>query len=321
MGRANAAYYAGHDPFADFVTAPEISQMFGELLGAWAVTVWQSMGSPARLILAEAGPGRGTLMQDALRLASRLAPGFAAAAQLWLIETSPRLRGEQASRLPQAQFAASLGEIPAGPMILIANEFIDALPIRQFRKLTEGWAERFVEAGAFVEEPCAAPTHGLDPDAIRPGEIIESCPDGEAFVQSLASRLAAHNGAALLIDYGPLQSSPGDSLQALRGGQPADPLADPGGADLTAHVDFSHLARLARAAGAASYGPLAQGSFLSRLGLYQRAQSLARGKDAKTALRLMNEANRLADPTTMGSLFKVLALTAPHLPAPAGFAP
>ncbi len=314
MARANGAYYATHDPFADFVTSPEISQMFGELLGAWAANCWQAMGSPGRVILAEAGPGRGTLMADALRLIARLAPGFAAAIEVWLIETSPLLRTEQARRVPRARFADDLGQLPVGPMILLGNEFLDALPIRQFRRTGAGWAERFVLDAAFIEIACENP--GRDAQI---GEIVEICEPAEAFVSAVAQRVVAQNGVALLIDYGPMQSAAGDSLQALRGGKPADPLIDPGQADLTAHVDFARLVQLAQNAGALAYGPLAQGSFLSRLGLYQRAQVLARGKEPKLAMKLIHEANRLADPTTMGSLFKVMAIAHPVLPMPAGF--
>jgi NADH dehydrogenase [ubiquinone] 1 alpha subcomplex assembly factor 7 len=314
MARANAAYYASHNPFADFVTAPEISQMFGELLGAWAASCWQAMGQPARVILAEAGPGRGTLMADALRLIARLMPGFAQAAEVWLIETSPRLRAEQATRVPGARFADDLNSLPPGPMILLANEFLDALPIRQFRRTEDGWMERFVADGAFVEEPCPPP-----PREAEVGEIVEICEPAEAFVAALAARVKSQGGIGLLIDYGPMQSGPGDSLQALRGGKPADPLADPGAADVTAHVDFARLKSVAESAGAAVYGPLAQGSLLSRLGIYQRAQQLARGKEPNIAMKQMSNANRLADPAAMGSLFKALAVAHPHLAVPPGF--
>lgn len=314
MARANAAYYAIHDPFADFVTAPEISQMFGELLGAWAAQVWQDMGSPHRVVLAEAGPGRGSLMADALRVIAKLTPDFLAAIDLWLIETSPLLRQAQASALPRAQFADDLYGLPSGPLILLANEFLDALPIRQFRHTASGWAERWVQNGDFIEIPSEPPPRDADD-----GDIIERCQAAEAFIAAVAARVAASGGAALFIDYGPSKSAPGDSLQALLGGKPANPLSAPGSADLTAHVDFETLANIAAASGASTQGPLAQGSFLSRLGIYQRAQVLARGKEPKLAMRLMAEANRLADPTTMGSLFKVLAVMDPKLPLPPGF--
>ena len=314
MARANAAYYATHDPFADFVTAPEISQMFGELIGAWAAGCWQAMGSPARVLVAEAGPGRGTLMADALRLVDRMAPDLSRALELWLIETSERLRAKQERTLPRAQFVHELSSLPEGPLILIANEFLDALPIRQFCRTESGFTERFVWNNAYLEMPCDAP-----PRDAGPGEIVEWGEAAEAFTSALARRVVHSGGVGLLVDYGPARSGPGESLQALRGGKPADPLSEPGTADLTAHVDFEALARVARAAGAAVYGPVAQGSFLSRLGIYQRAQVLARGKEPRLAMRLMAEANRLADPTAMGSLFKVLAVADPKLPLTAGF--
>ena len=315
MARANGAYYATHDPFAAFVTAPEISQMFGELIGAWAATCWQAMGSPGAVVLAEAGPGRGSLMADALRLVGKLAPEFGQALDLWLIESSELLRGAQERALPRARFADGLDGLPAGPLILIANEFLDALPIRQFCRNDDGLCERYVCDGEFVEVPCEASAR-----VCEVGEIVEWGEVGEAFVAALARRVVDNGGAGLLVDYGPSRSAAGESLQALHGGKPADPLVDPGTADLTAHVDFGALAGVARAAGAAVYGPLAQGSFLSRLGIYQRAQVLARGKEPRVAMKLMAEANRLADPTAMGSLFKVLVVADPKLPAPAGFA-
>jgi len=314
MARANAAYYATHDPFADFTTAPEISQMFGELIGAWAATCWEAMGSPARVVLAEAGPGRGSLMADALRLVGKMAPDFARALELWLIETSPALRAAQERALPGARFVAELAEVPEGPLILIANEFLDALPIRQFSRDEHGFTERLVEGGGFVEIACAPP-----PREAAVGEIVEWGEAAQGFVDALARRVVSSGGAGLLVDYGPAQSGPGDSLQALRGGKPADPLAELGSADLTAHVDFEALAQVARTAGAAIYGPLAQGSFLSRLGIYQRAQVLARGKPPERAMKLMAEANRLADPAAMGSLFKALVVADPKMPVPAGF--
>ena len=315
MARANAAYYATHDPFADFTTAPEISQVFGELLGAWAAVAWQAMGAPGRVLLVEAGPGRGTLMVDALRLVARVAPGFAAAIELHLIETSPRLAAVLAERLPQATVHAGLAEIPAGPMILFANEFLDALPIRQFVRRDGAWRERHVEAGIFHERGEVA----LD----LPGEegaVRERGEAAAAFAASVATRVAAQGGIALFLDYGPAASGEGDSLQALRAGRPAPPLEAVGEADLTAHVDFAALAAAARQAGAAVHGPLAQGIFLARLGLHQRAGVLARSLPPARATAILQAARRLAEPDGMGRLFKVLALTPPALPAPEGFA-
>ena len=314
MARANAAYYATHDPFADFTTAPEIGQVFGELIGAWAAVAWQQAGSPAPFNLIEAGPGRGTLMADALRALSRVAPGFTQAARIHLVETSPRLRAEQARRVPHAAWHNTLESVPQGPAILIANEFLDALPIRQFVRMPTGWAERFVADGRFVEQ------HAAPPGRHAPkGAVVEIGEAGLAWTRALAGRLLRDGGAALILDYGTARSLPGDSLQALRDGRPADPLADPGSADLTAHVDFAALACAAEEAGAAAYGPVPQGSFLGRLGLAQRTARLASARPDHAAA-LHEAAARLAAPARMGTLFKALCLTHPDAPEPPGFA-
>ena len=316
MARANAAYYATRDPFADFTTAPEIAQMFGELLGAWAAVCWHSMGQPDPVLLVEAGPGRGTLMADALRGLHRAAPAFCAALRLHLIETSPRLRAVQAEALPGAVWHDDLATLPAGPMLLLANEFLDALPIRQFAHRASGWTERHVAAGAFVEHPAEPPPHVAGPI----GAIVEHGEAAIAWVTALARRLCRDGGAALLTDYGPQRSAPGDSLQAISGGRPAHPLAGPGDADLTAHVDFAALAAAARSAGAVVHGPIAQGALLERLGLFVRTQRLARALPAADALALVAAAQRLAQPERMGALFKALAICHPALPTPPGFA-
>jgi SAM-dependent MidA family methyltransferase len=315
MARANAAYYASRDPYADFTTAPEISQVFGELLGLWAAVVWDMMGRPDPVILAEAGPGRGTLMADALRAVRSVAPDFAAALRLHLLETSPRLRQAQAARLPGATWHANVADLPAGPLLLLANEFFDALPIRQFVRRGAGWAERYVEDGHFVEIGCPAPGREA-PD----GAVVERCEPALAIAAALGRRCAQAGGAALVLDYGPQASAPGDSLQALASGRPADPLAQPGNADLTAHVDFQAIAQAARAAGAAVQGPLPQGVLLARLGLYQRTDRLARGQPPQRAGSLIAAAQRLAEPERMGRLFKAMALCHPALPSLPGFA-
>ena len=320
MGRANAAYYASHDPFADFTTAPEIAQAFGEILGLWAAVTWQALGSPAPVLLAEAGPGRGTLMADALRAISRAAPAFRAALSVQLIETSPRLCALQAAALPAGTvWHARLDTLPDAPLILLANEFLDALPIRQFVRRGAGWSERFVADGAFVERPADPAALTISAASGGDGTVVEVCEPAREFVAALARRLAARPGAALLLDYGPAEPATGDSLQALRGGIPADPLADPGEADLTAHVDFPALAAIARAAGAAVHGPLPQGALLTRLGLFQRTDRLARGQPPARAMALIAAARRLAEPVRMGRLVKALALCHPDCPTPAGF--
>ena len=368
MARANAAYYATQDPFRDFTTAPEITQVFGELLGLWAATVWDQMGRPAPVILAECGPGRGALMQDAIRAIAQVTPEFHAAHRLHLVETSPRLHAQQAARLPAAIWHDAIDTLPAGPMILLANEFLDALPIRQFVRRGAAWTERWVEHGAFVERAASAPdpleavmpgldpgTHAVQPDeahglkhrSLKPGpravagaggvgsftgatrgpamtgeaETHEINEPALAIAKSIAARLKTQGGAALFLDYGPTASAPGDSLQALRDGRPANPLADPGLSDLTAHVDFAALARTAHAAGATPHGPIRQGPFLARLGLFQRTGVLARTQPPARAALLIESAQRLAEPDRMGGLFKALALCDPRLPTPPGFEP
>ncbi len=309
MAQANATYYAQRDFAADFATAPEITQVFGEILGLWAAVTWQQMGSPSRFVLAEAGPGRGTLMADALRAAGRV-PGFAAAAALHLVETSPRLRALQAQRL-DATWHDRIEDLPGGPLILLANEFLDALPIRQFVRRAQGWTERFVAGSTFTEQPAEAPAR-----TAAEGEIVEVGEAAQAIARHLGARLAAEGGAALFLDYGPAESAPGDSLQALRDGAQADPLAEPGAADLTAHVDFQAFAQ---AAPCAVHGPVPQGKFLIGLGLFQRSFALARTLPPREGAALVEAAKRLAEPDQMGRLFKAIALCHPALPTPAGF--
>ena len=311
MARANALYYATHDPFGDFTTAPEISQAFGEVLGAWAAVTWDGMGRPEKVVLAEAGPGRGTLMADALRAIGRVAPAFLAALRLHLVETSPRLRAVQATLLPDAVWHDRIEDLPAAPLILIGNEFLDALPIRQFVLRGGEWRERYVAGSAFAELAVAAPPIGM---AVPDGSIVEL--RDPSLARHLGERLCTNPGAALFLDYGPLASGPGDSLQALRDGKPADPLANPGSADLTAHVDF---ARFARESGLPAYGPAPQGKFLTRLGLFARIDRLAQTLPPLAGLRMTEAGRRLAEPDRMGALFKALALTTPGLPTPAGF--
>jgi NADH dehydrogenase [ubiquinone] 1 alpha subcomplex assembly factor 7 len=323
MARANAAYYATQDPFRDFTTAPEISQVFGEILGLWATVAWELIGRPDPVLLVEAGPGRGTLMADALRAISLVAPAFQAALRLHLIETSPRLRAIQAARLPGATWHDSLDTLPEQPLLLLANEFLDALPIRQFVWRDGRWSERFVEAGRIVECPTtSSPTlpgfagedWGGDADA-----VIEFNEPALAIANFLGNRLSMLPGAALFLDYGPEHSAPGDSLQALSDGQPASPFSTPGASDLTAHVDFAAFAAVARSAGAATHGPLPQGIFLTRLGLFQRTDRLARTRPPAQASALIEAASRLAEPNRMGRLFKALALSPCNCPTPPGF--
>jgi SAM-dependent MidA family methyltransferase len=266
------------------------------------------------VLLAEAGPGRGTLMADALRAIAKMAPDFGAALRLHLVETSPRLRAVQAERLPGAVWHDDFSELPDGPLLLLANEFFDALPIRQFVRRGSGWTERHVDDEKFVELPAAGPSRDAEE-----GEIVECSEAAPALARTLGRRLVTSGGAVLLLDYGPEHSAPGDSLQALRDRRPADPLAAPGLADLTAHVDFQAIAAAARAAGAAVHGPLPQGIFLTRLGLFQRSGVLARTQPPARAGAMMEAARRLAEPDRMGRLFKAMALCHPALPTPPGF--
>jgi SAM-dependent MidA family methyltransferase len=267
MARAGAAYYEAADPYADFTTAPEISQAFGEVLGLWAAVVWQMLGRPTPVLLAEAGPGRGTLMADALRAIGQAAPDFGAALCLHLIETSQRLRAIQAARLPPALWHDQAQMLPDGPLLLLANEFLDALPIRQFIRGASGWTERYVQDGRPVDRPAPRPTKG---SGAAEGTVIELCEAGLALADWLGARVTMQGGAALFLDYGAAEPATGDSLQALQQGRPADPFVAPGTADLTAHVDFSAIAAAAREAGAAVHGPIPQGLFLARIGLFQR---------------------------------------------------
>ncbi len=330
LGDPEHGYYMQRPPFGaegDFTTAPEISQIFGELIGLWAADYWQRMGAPDPVILAEFGPGRGTLMQDALRAAHAL-PAFREAARPWLIETSPRLRAVQQQALAgeKVQWGQSLADLPPGPMIAIANEFFDALPVRQFIRLADGWHERLVgiqgDHLVFITSPRAdqnipellAEAHL----SAAEGEIAEICPDAQRIAAEIAARLQRQDGAMLFLDYGPARSATGDSLQALRDHRFHDPLADPGEADITAHVDFQRLLESARLRGGRTAGPLTQGEFLSRLGLHQRAGVLAHQNPARQK-EIMEGAKRLSAPGEMGTLFKAAAIFRQDGPVPAGF--
>lgn len=320
MALCNAHYYATRDPLGragDFVTAPEMTQAFGELLGAWCAAVWQSLGRPDPVLLVEAGPGRGTLMADALRLIDRVAPDLSAAARVHLIETSPVLRAAQDFRL-RGRVAAwhdATETLPDGPLLLLANEFLDALPVRQFLRAEDGWRERAVavEGDRLVWTTIAA----TDPSAS--GEAVERGDAALAWASALAARLARQGGAALVVDYGNERGA-ADTVQAVRGHAPADPLAAPGEADLTAHVDFAAVTAAARGAGAEVHGPVPQGAFLRALGLPERTAVLCRAARPETARQLQAAARRLMDADAMGLLFKAVAITQPGLPTPPGVA-
>jgi SAM-dependent MidA family methyltransferase len=315
MARAAAAYYArGEGIGRDFTTAPEMSQAFGECLGLWAAVTWHAMGAPQRLILAELGPGRGTLMADALRAVDQMVPAFGEALQLHLVETSPALRAAQAAKLGPRVVAwhDAVESIPEGPALILANEFFDALPIRQFIRREAGWRERFVAEGAFVEQPCE------HLETAPEGSIREVSEAARTVAARLGTRLAAQGGALLALDYGPAEGGLGDTLQALQDNAPCDPLAEAGAADITAHVDFAALAGAGRSAGAAVHGPLPMGVFLQRLGLMARSAMLAQSAP-RQAGAILAAAQRLVAPEGMGRLFKALCIAHPALPTPTGF--
>ena len=302
MEACNAYYYATRDPLGsrgDFTTAPEISQMFGELVGAALADCWLRAGAPQDAVYAELGPGRGTLAGDALRVMR--GGGFSGAVHF--VETSPVLKAAQAEAVPQAQWPDDLSSLPAAPLLLVANEFFDALPVRQF-------------VGA-VERKVMVAAGGLAFD--RDGEIAEDSPARTAAASALARHLASHGGVALVIDYGHARSAPGDTLQAVRGHAFAPVLADPGEQDLTAHVDFEALAAAARDSGAHVTEVVAQGDWLNQLGIGARAAALTTANPER-AEELASAVQRLTGEGEMGRLFKVMATHAPDWPAPAGFA-
>jgi NADH dehydrogenase [ubiquinone] 1 alpha subcomplex assembly factor 7 len=322
MGAANAHYYATRDPLGtrgDFTTAPEVSQMFGELIGLWLADMWSRAGSPAARYV-ELGPGRGTLAADALRAMRKV--GFEPPVDF--VETSPLLRTAQAERVPHAEWHLGLTGLPDdAPLLFVANEFVDALPIRQLVATGEGWRERLIACQDTLFLPIAG-DRSFDmviPPHLRGaahGSIIETSPASVAVMRQLAARLTAQGGAALIVDYGYEGPAIGDTLQAVKDHAFANPFDMPGEADLTAHVDFATLKEAAEAEGLVAYGPVTQGDFLTRLGLHERAASLSLATPDRAG-QVALDRDRLADPEQMGELFKVLALTAPGWPVPEGF--
>lgn len=317
-------YYTIRDPLGaagDFTTAPEISQMFGELIGLCLAQTWMDQGSPDTIQLAELGPGRGTLMADALRATARV-PGFHAALRLHLIEASPTLRAEQNARLPLATWHSDLSTLPDGPLYLIANEFLDALPIRQFQREGSGWRERVVglegdtlKLGLTPPAPIASLEHRLGDT--KDGNIVEVCPALPGMISQISTQIAEHGGMALIIDYGDWGSQ-GDTFQALSKHQTTDPLAAPGTADLTAHVDFAAIAQASAPATHTRLTP--QGVFLERLGITQRAQALAAPLSGDALDSHIAAHRRLTHPEQMGQLFKVIGLVPNGAALPPGFA-
>ncbi|MCP5081945.1 MAG: class I SAM-dependent methyltransferase [Alphaproteobacteria bacterium] len=328
LGHPKHGYYMSRDPFGgrgDFITAPEVSQIFGELIGVWCAAGFQMIGAPERFALVELGPGRGTLMSDVLR-AAKVMPGFLAAAEVHLVETSPLMRQNQKIKLGGAgvpvTWHESFESVPDLPLIVLANEFFDALPIRQVQKSEANWLERVVglegdqlSIGLAHKEapPAFAPTEA------QPGTIAEVSTIRDHIAQTIGGKIASHGGCGLVIDYGHAQSAAGDTLQAMSKHGYVDVLHQPGHCDVTSHVDFESLARGFETGGAKTYGPVPQGPFLHAMGLEVRAEKL-KEKAMSRQKRLINSAvERLAGREQMGELFKVLAITHPDCPMPAPF--
>ena len=322
-------YYVTRDPFGaagDFTTAPEISQMFGEMLGLCLAQAWLDQGGPAPFALAEIGPGRGTLMADILR-ALRAVPGMTEAAQVHLVEASPVLRARQAETLRghRPVWHDRVETLPDLPLFLVANEFFDALPIRQFERTADGWSERQVGLrdgrlahglGPVTRNPALAARLG----DTRSGDVVETCPALPALAAAIGARIAEHGGVALIVDYGGWHSL-GDTLQALKAHQSADPFGAPGEADLTAHVDFEALATAFAGAGTAVTAMTPQGVVLERLGITARAKALAGRLDGAALDAHVAAHRRLTHPEEMGQLFKVIASYPRGGPPPPGFDP
>ncbi|MET0180140.1 MAG: SAM-dependent methyltransferase [Novosphingobium sp.] len=323
MAEANARYYGWRDPLGgagDFVTAPEISQMFGELVGLWLTDLWTRAGRPDPVRYVELGPGRGTLARDALRAARN----FGLVPEVHFVETSPALVERQSALHPAARWHDGLAGVPIdGPLLIVANEFLDALPIRQLVRTPTGWRERMIglDGRRLVFVAGDRPMDAAVPAGLRDapdGAILETCPAAAAIVAEVAGRLAGQGGAALFIDYGHDGSRLGSTFQAVRRHRPVDPLSDPGEADLTAHVDFATLAAVAQAHGARWLGTVGQGAFLRALGIEERAGQLAAAAPAQ-ADAIARAVARLTGEEAMGVLFKAMGLAAPGWPAAAGF--
>ncbi len=329
MNDPDFGYYRNHNPLGrdgDFTTAPEISQIFGELLGAWALAAWNQLGAPNRFQLVEIGPGRGTMMADMLRVAGTLPP-FLDAASVALVETSPALRAVQKTTIGEnsghVAWYDTLGEVPDQPAILFANELFDVLAVHQYQFTDNGWSERMVgidNAGNLA--PGLRPVT-LDPSMVpvlagkpTPGAIYEHSPAREALMHDLALRLCRNGGAALIIDYGHSQPGFGETLQAIKAHRFASVFADPGAVDLTAHVDFAALAKVAKTVGATVSPIMTQGEFLMRFGLRQRLEKLVAGKDRQTAEAVTKGAERLIAPEQMGTLFKGMAIAGADITLP-----
>ena len=335
LGHPQHGYYMTHQAFGadgDYITAPEISQVFGELIGAWLVNAWEEIGAPSMVHLIELGPGRGTLMADILR-AAKIRPKFLKAIHVYMIETSGRQRYQQ-QRLMQDQgvpvtWAAELDDIPLAPTLIVANEFFDCLPIRQFVRTTGRdracWRERLVgltedeQRLRFTLSEELHETPAGAPEFSKPEDVFETCEAGLAVVEEIAARFQNHKGRALIIDYGHTEAAFGDTLQALQNHHFWPVLSSPGHADVTAHVDFAALARHGAAHGLAVAGPTEQGDFLMRLGIRERGEALLANMSDEARPAFIKQVERLVLPDQMGRLFKVLCLSSDNLDLPAGF--
>jgi NADH dehydrogenase [ubiquinone] 1 alpha subcomplex assembly factor 7 len=332
LGDPDHGYYRKSDPLGangDFITAPEISQVFGELIGLWCAIGWQQAGAPAAVKLVELGPGRGTLMADVLR-AARTVPAFIDACDIHLVETSPALRACQETALTghNVTWHDTLEPVPNGPSLIIANEFFDALPIDQYERTDTGWRIRCVGIDPADDSLCyvtgdainfKGPDFPVAVDAAPVGSLFETCPAGLTLATTLGQRMADDGIATLIIDYGHGRSGAGETLQAVRNHKSCGVLTDPGDSDLTAHVDFAALASRAGRSGARIVGPIPQGAFLTALGIEARTDQLAANADQDTASLLRSGCRRLIGADSMGMLFKVMALTNQTVGLPAGF--
>lgn len=333
LGHPHEGYYTTQTAIGaggDFTTAPEISQIFGELIGLWLVQSWIDIGEPDMFNLVEFGPGRGVLMADILRTA-RIKPEFLNAANIYMVETSGRLRHEQQRRLRDERSAIdwvdSFSDVPEGPTLIVANEFFDCLPIRQYERKPEGWRERLVglredQLGlAFTHAPTPPPPDVLlPPKATTPEDtIIEICDDQAELTEAIARRLIENTGRALIIDYGRVKSGPGETLQAVRSHEYWPVLSAPGRADITAHVDFEAINCVAIESGAGTFGPVAQGEFLQSLGLAVRIERLCAQKSPEEQAKIHAGAHRISSPSQMGETFKTLCISSPDLSPPSGF--
>ncbi|MBT5571579.1 MAG: class I SAM-dependent methyltransferase [Alphaproteobacteria bacterium] len=332
LGDQDGGYYTTRDPLGaagDFTTSPEISQVFGEIIGMWCADTWQKMGSPAAFALIEMGPGRGTLMADALR-ALRMVPDCRSAASLHLVETSPVLRDIQQKSLrgENITWHAELPDIGRTPAILIANEFLDALPIQQYIKFEGQWCERVVALDETHDRFCFGihrsqklPARAITQQLVEAdeGTIFEYAPEVQSMVSDIAHRLFLNGGAGLIIDYGYTRHAVGQTLQAVQRHRPVDPLDTPGDCDLTAHVNFQLVAETARAAGIKVWGPVDQGVFLQKIGIVERTNTLLKSANVAQSHDIRTAVTRLIAPAEMGTLFKALAITDDRIKHLAGF--